>query len=541
MGGGGGGKGIAGEVGEEAERRSGREEDEDESVLLSTLDADERRENDCNKGFRCVGYGLFRGFLKSFFAVLSCSMMTIGTYYALLEVDQDERQVFIVEDVRLMLPESLGSFARYRTESGGLIELRHILSSRRRWQKTSRDLYRRLSDIDSRGLYVVIRIMAPVTRRGPNTLPNNTNPNNMTPESVQAMIDQALLRNSTNGDGSHSSHGDNQRNVQTTRPCFYADFMKCQPLNFKGTEGVVSLTRWIEKMESVFNISGCAIKYQVKFATCTLLGASLTWWNSQIRTLGPDAYSMTWEGTIIFCVQTYTDTFPRALTLICTKFASNETKKVDKDLLDQKSGPHGGEQQGKKTTKGRLTIHPETTMAINNNPSRDRMSPRSSGNTNVANAQRDNKVIPKGNVCFECGASGHFKRDFPKLKNKDGEMGMHKAGYTQLEMRRRMGMHRETQTPIVHGERNVRCFWHCIRQEGGRQVGRKATLDVLQPVEIFRKCIPEDLARVFLQLNGGILDRISYSRMPRNVSSSTVSIGTVQNEGIVETTARAFR
>ncbi|GJX02881.1 putative reverse transcriptase domain-containing protein [Tanacetum coccineum] len=80
----------------------------------------------------------------------------------------------------------------------------------------------------------------------------------MTPESVQAMIDQALLRNSTNGDGSHSSHGDNRRNVQTARPCFYADFMKCQPFNFKGTEGVVGLT-------------------------------------SQIRTLGPDAYSMTWE------------------------------------------------------------------------------------------------------------------------------------------------------------------------------------------------------------------------------------------------------
>ncbi|GJW64880.1 hypothetical protein Tco_0116764, partial [Tanacetum coccineum] len=75
------------------------------------------------------------------------------------------------------------------------------------------------------------RIMAPVTRRGPNTPPNN-----ITLESVQAMIDQALLRNSTNGDESHSSHGDNRRNVQTTRPCFYADFMKCQPLNFKGNE-----------------------------------------------------------------------------------------------------------------------------------------------------------------------------------------------------------------------------------------------------------------------------------------------------------------
>ncbi|GJU75727.1 hypothetical protein Tco_1272797 [Tanacetum coccineum] len=45
-----------------------------------------------------------------------------------------------------------------------------------------------------------------------------------------------------------------------------------------GTKGVVGLTRWIEKMESVFNISGCAIENQVKFATCTLLGAALTWW-----------------------------------------------------------------------------------------------------------------------------------------------------------------------------------------------------------------------------------------------------------------------
>ncbi|GJW17838.1 hypothetical protein Tco_0025274 [Tanacetum coccineum] len=39
----------------------------------------------------------------------------------------------------------------------------------------------------------------------------------------------------------------------------------------------------IEKMESVFNINGCAIENQVKFTTCTLLGAALTWWKS-----GPD-------------------------------------------------------------------------------------------------------------------------------------------------------------------------------------------------------------------------------------------------------------
>ncbi|GKF86797.1 hypothetical protein Tco_0254624 [Tanacetum coccineum] len=101
--------------------------------------------------------------------------------------------------------------------------------------------------------------MAPMTRRATINHVNNTNPNN--------------------GDGSHSSHEDNRRHVQNARPCYYVDFMKCQPLNFKGTDGVVGLTRWIEKMESVFNISGCAIENHVKFSTCTLLGAALTWWN----------------------------------------------------------------------------------------------------------------------------------------------------------------------------------------------------------------------------------------------------------------------
>nr|GFB25954.1 hypothetical protein [Tanacetum cinerariifolium] len=45
----------------------------------------------------------------------------------------------------------------------------------------------------------------------------------------------------------------------------------------------------------------------------------------------------------------------------------------------------------------------------------------SSGNANVANAQRNNGANPKGNDYFECGATWHFKRDCLKLKNKDEE------------------------------------------------------------------------------------------------------------------------
>ncbi|GJV46167.1 hypothetical protein Tco_1430703 [Tanacetum coccineum] len=44
-----------------------------------------------------------------------------------------------------------------------------------------------------------------------------------------------------------------------------------------GTEGVVDLTQWFERMETVFRISNCIVENQVKFATCTLMGTALTW------------------------------------------------------------------------------------------------------------------------------------------------------------------------------------------------------------------------------------------------------------------------
>ncbi|GJV04865.1 putative reverse transcriptase domain-containing protein [Tanacetum coccineum] len=54
-------------------------------------------------------------------------------------------------------------------------------------------------------------------------------------------------------------------------------------------------TQWAEKMESVFLISNCAITNQVKFASCTLQGSALTWWNSHVRAVGQDvAYTMPW-------------------------------------------------------------------------------------------------------------------------------------------------------------------------------------------------------------------------------------------------------
>ncbi|GKB05309.1 putative reverse transcriptase domain-containing protein [Tanacetum coccineum] len=119
-------------------------------------------------------------------------------------------------------------------------------------------------------------------------------------------------RNGENGNGNPNENDKGARPV--ARECTYQDFMKCQPLNFKGTEGVVGFIRWFEKMETVFHISNCPNKYQVKYATCTLLNSALAWWNSHKRIVGTDAaFSIFQE-----------------LTKLCTKMVPKEEDRVER-------------------------------------------------------------------------------------------------------------------------------------------------------------------------------------------------------------------
>ncbi|GJV93251.1 putative reverse transcriptase domain-containing protein [Tanacetum coccineum] len=121
-----------------------------------------------------------------------------------------------------------------------------------------------------------------------------------------AEVMAAYEANQNNQNGNGNPNVNIRGVVPVARECTYQDFMKCQPLNFKGTEGVVGLTRWFEKMENVFHISNCPKKYQVKYASCTLQDSALTWWNSHKRTIGTDAgYSMPWKALMKLMTEVY--------------------------------------------------------------------------------------------------------------------------------------------------------------------------------------------------------------------------------------------
>ncbi|GJU19602.1 reverse transcriptase domain-containing protein [Tanacetum coccineum] len=143
----------------------------------------------------------------------------------------------------------------------------------------------------------------------------------MIDEGVTAVL--AARAATRNGDDSHTSGTGARRNERTVRECTYQDFMKCQPIFFRGTEEVVNLTQWFERMETVFRISNCTVENQVKFATCTLMGTALTWWNSHARTVTNDvAYAMTWS-----------DLKKEMTTKYCPR---NEIKKIETELWNLK-------------------------------------------------------------------------------------------------------------------------------------------------------------------------------------------------------------
>ncbi|GKE10273.1 hypothetical protein Tco_1413824, partial [Tanacetum coccineum] len=72
----------------------------------------------------------------------------------------------------------------------------------------------------------------------------------------------------------------NVRNVimnNGRRGCSYKEFLDCNPKEYDGKGGVIVYTRWIEKMESVKDISRCGDDQKVKYTASSFVGKALTW------------------------------------------------------------------------------------------------------------------------------------------------------------------------------------------------------------------------------------------------------------------------
>ncbi|KAJ0470044.1 putative retrotransposon gag domain-containing protein [Helianthus annuus] len=113
-------------------------------------------------------------------------------------------------------------------------------------------------------------------------------------------------------DDNHSSNENSVRrereytDASRARGCTYKYFVSCKPRDFTGEKGAVDCMTWLDEMDTVVDISGCAERDVVKFVSQSFKGEALAWWRALVQASGKTVlYSMTWEEFITLIKENY--------------------------------------------------------------------------------------------------------------------------------------------------------------------------------------------------------------------------------------------
>nr|GEW86724.1 hypothetical protein [Tanacetum cinerariifolium] len=191
------------------------------------------------------------------------------------------------------------------------------------------------------------------------------------------------------------------------------------------------------KMETIFHISNCPEKYQVKYASCTLLNNALTWWNSYKRTIRIEAaYAMSWVEPMKLMTEVYCP-INKELVLLCTRMVPSEKDKVERfvgglpvNIQGNSNGyARSAENKRKFDSNQRDNRRKQPVFKRQNVGSQNVARAYTARNnekrgmdckvTVTSNTQRASVGSQHGIVCYECGRPRHFRKDYHKLRNQN--------------------------------------------------------------------------------------------------------------------------
>ncbi|GKC72174.1 putative reverse transcriptase domain-containing protein, partial [Tanacetum coccineum] len=202
---------------------------------------------------------------------------------------------------------------------------------------------------------------------------------------------------------------------------------------------------WIEKMESVQDMSGCSVDQKVKYTTDSFVGKALTWWNSQIRKIRREvAVSMLWNDFKFmmkeeFCPShemqkletelwnhamveashaAYTDRFHELARLVSHLAVRNGSIKnvKKKGNVGEPSKDKNGRDDNKRTRTGNAFATTVNPVGRENTGHLARDCRGVLRNMNLVNARN-----PTVRACYECGSTDHVRPVCPRWNRAQGQ------------------------------------------------------------------------------------------------------------------------
>nr|GEV63265.1 hypothetical protein [Tanacetum cinerariifolium] len=233
------------------------------------------------------------------------------------------------------------------------------------------------------------------------------------------MIDQgvtaALVTRDANRNGDDSHTLGTGRPVQVARECTYPDFLKCQPLNFKGTEGVVGLRNALTWWNSHVKTNTPEAAHAMPCRTLKKMMTDKYCPRDEIKKLESEIWNLKVKGTDVVA---YGQRFQElALIVMATKPKTmQDAIELTTKLMNKKINTWAERQADNKRNSD------DTTRNNHQQPNKRQNTRRAyaagNGDKRAYEGPRP-QANQRGKLCFECGAQGHFKRECPKLKNNN--------------------------------------------------------------------------------------------------------------------------
>ncbi|GJU01373.1 putative reverse transcriptase domain-containing protein [Tanacetum coccineum] len=232
---------------------------------------------------------------------------------------------------------------------------------------------------------------------------------------------------SMNDDDIHNLGTGSRRTERTARECTYPDFMKCQPLNFKGIEGVVELTIG---HDAAYAMTWINLKKMMTDKYCP---------RGEIKKLEIEIWNLKVKGTDVTmqkAIEIATELIDKKISTLAERQADNKRKfdDISRNNQSQQQPPKrnnvarayttgSGEKKpsgGSKPLCPKCNYHHDGQCAPKRykcnrvgHLARDCRSPTNANTVNINNNQRTPRANPGVLTYFECGAQGYFKKDCP--------------------------------------------------------------------------------------------------------------------------------